>query len=581
MKYLFVIFWLCVLAAPSSAETITIKSGEHGTFTRLVLYLPDKSGWQLEQDKRKVSIVFPGKRYEAVLDQVFLKITRERIGEVNVLPAKGRIELLLNCDCVATAFEYRPRIMVVDVAPEGPSSTEVKPVNRGFLNDFWIDTILKHEVASEATPVETSSERDVVEVGDSAFSGIVDAIMQKASQGYLTASAGTYSENTRSAQIVPHLSTGPHGSEADGASFSVAPHIIKTNNEERFDCGAQLRPMLESNGFGTEIASLQSKLIGDDGEVSHDVAEQMARSYIYFGLPQEARQILKLADATVREKYTPTLRFLDVDSWAGGLPPKTTVGCEALAELAFVVISGGQPEALVSPEGFLKQFKSLSPHLRELIGPRLSAALRVNARNNIAEKLDEFLSKAQPKPESLAEVLKTNNYETVSLEIEAAAADSTRFQDYGPEASIPQEVQEDGGYEEAIDPSLMETFLKEYDGSLPDETLAKLLVSLRTDEGKFKSAVAEIRNSEILSVSDKEALLSRVVSNATTTGSTRNFLEMAFFLHEQEIARLSESRRSEIRARLLELGFDEKAEALVPQASLPADQTGFLERDVL
>lgn len=581
MRFLVAILLLCLVADPVAAKTINIKSGEHGTFTRLVLYLPEDAEWQVQQDKRTVSVLFPGRRYDAFLDRVFFKITRDRIGQVTALPSEGRINVLLNCDCVATAFEYRPRIVVLDVAPQAQSDAEKKTVNPGFAEDFWIDNILKPNSGNEVKPVEAVPERDIDDARDSAFSGFVDAIMQKATQGYLTASARTSAENNSSTRIVPHVSVGPHGSKGDGASFDVAPHVTETVAYERFNCGARLRPRQGSNGFGSEIASLQSKLIGDDGDVSRDVAEQMARSYIYFGLPHEARQILNLADETTSEKYLPTLAFLDVDNWEGGLPPKAIVSCEALTKLAAEVVDEHSSEVLVSPEEYLKQFKLLSPHLRKLIGPRLSAALRIQNRNGMADQLDGVFLKAQHRAEPLTDVLKKNKYEQVSLEIESVAADSTKNTDHVPDASSLQTSHQNVGNNERSDPSLMRTFLKEYDGALPEDTLTKLLVSLRADEGKFKSAVAEIRSSEVLSATDKEALLSNIVGNATANGGTRDFLEMAFFLQEQEIALLSEGLRSEIRARLLELGFDEKAEALVPRAGLPINRADSLDPEVL
>ena len=579
MRFLLTFLGFFLLSGSAIAATVTIKSGEHGPFTRLVLYLPEVTEWKLEQDQRDVSISFPGKTYDTFLDEVFIKITRERIGEVIPSPGDGRIGLRLNCDCVATAVEYTPRILVVDVRPGKPPLDEVTPTTTAFPSIDWFDEILTPAPRPSVInlPVLEEPELDEPEIG--AFAGIAEAIMQKASQGYLTTNPTTQIVEAAPSQIIPNVSTTSEDAERNGALYHLdGNHIAETRPRVRYDCGAKLRSAREVDDFVREIASLQLQLVTEGGEVSSDVVLQLARSYIYFGLPEEARHILKLADASASDQYQPVLDFLTVDSWKGGQPPKASIDCAPLAELAETLTGDATTGLDVSAAEFVQHFRSLSPYIRDLIGPRLAVALRNKNRKHYAEQLDYYLVHATPEPDSSNDVLRQNTYEHVALELEAAAAT--------PDANASRHSK-DPGHEspdiadakaEPADPSLMHSFLKEYDGALPKVTLSKLLVSARIDERNFKAAILEIRKADALSTEDRIGLMSEVVRQASANGSTQEFLEMAFYLDADEIGRLADDQRSEARKRLLELGFDDKADAYTTKDHSPQEHASLGQR---
>ena len=571
---------LCCLAASASAATVRVKSGEHGPFTRLVFYLPEAVEWHMDQQDRVVTIAFPGQRYGVFLDEVFIKITRDRIADVKAVPTEESIVLRLNCDCFATTVEYSPRILVVDVAPGQSPVRRTKPAAAPFPFKDWVqaalDTVPVPDTKEPVAPAETTPEVHESDV----LSGIVDAVVQKASQGYLTANDLSVAENTAPAEPIPNLTKALSSSPVLPDRNRNGPHVAEPVTPLRFNCGAAKRPGVEEHEFIAEIADLQTQLITERGEVSGDVVQRMARSFIYFGLPQEARNILFLADQSVAEMFAPAISFLDIDGWEGGQPPPRTVACEGLAEVTETVSKDGSAGLQDSPDEFVARFAALSPHLRTLLGQRIVAVLRSNAKNDYAAALDAFLGNASPVETSRSKALAQNRFPEVVLELEAAAQLPRATDGQGRDEIHSAGAGAGQNPADSTDPALMQTFVKEYDGALPEVVLAKLSINARVEEREYKAAIAEIRNAEVLSPKARRALISNVIGKTAAQGSTQSFLEVAFYLEQEEIRKMPESLLSDVRERLLSLGFRDKAEGFSLPDEGPREHAAVMTGDL-
>ncbi|MGB7268908.1 MAG: hypothetical protein WBC90_05245 [Albidovulum sp.] len=122
---------VCALVAligtvPAQAETVRIRSGEHETFTRLVVELRQKAPWQLGRN---------GTGYELRLDQpdiefetgtIFARVPRTRLADVVQLDGQSALGLTVSCDCHAEAFEAAGGRIVIDMK-DGPA-----PANSAF-----------------------------------------------------------------------------------------------------------------------------------------------------------------------------------------------------------------------------------------------------------------------------------------------------------------------------------------------------------------------------------------------------------------------------------------------------------------
>ncbi len=116
-----------LFALPAGAETITVRSGDHAGFSRLVFPFSDPVEWQMGRVPGGYEIRFrrPDVRFD--LSRVFRKITRERIRSLAETGEKGwqGLTIRIGCDCHADAFEFRPGLLVVDIKDGPPDENSV------------------------------------------------------------------------------------------------------------------------------------------------------------------------------------------------------------------------------------------------------------------------------------------------------------------------------------------------------------------------------------------------------------------------------------------------------------------------
>lgn len=104
-------------ASPVVAETVKIRSGEHGAFTRIVAE-DGARGWSLGRAGAGYELrLAETTRYD--LSRAFRLIGRDRIATLEPGPVPGSLLIGLACNCHATAFVTPSGALVIDVA-DGP-----------------------------------------------------------------------------------------------------------------------------------------------------------------------------------------------------------------------------------------------------------------------------------------------------------------------------------------------------------------------------------------------------------------------------------------------------------------------------
>ncbi|MFM7443540.1 MAG: hypothetical protein ACKO2N_06460, partial [Tabrizicola sp.] len=113
--------FLLAMAGPASAETALVYSGEHGSFTRLVVELPSESDWTVGRTPSGYAFaVKQGIQPDYDVTGVWQRISRSRASALQVDPDTGALLLSIGCDCHVFPFEYRPGAVVLDIKP-GPA----------------------------------------------------------------------------------------------------------------------------------------------------------------------------------------------------------------------------------------------------------------------------------------------------------------------------------------------------------------------------------------------------------------------------------------------------------------------------
>lgn len=125
MRLLALAVLLWFLPAPVTAAPARVSSGEHGDFTRLVVYAGPADGWTAQSwalgrtesgYELRIHALTEGYDTTAVFDRV----TRDRLADLVPGAGSGALGLALSCDCHIAPFVVEPGILALDIR-DGPA----------------------------------------------------------------------------------------------------------------------------------------------------------------------------------------------------------------------------------------------------------------------------------------------------------------------------------------------------------------------------------------------------------------------------------------------------------------------------
>lgn len=107
----------------ADAETISLRSGEHDGFSRLVLNPSSPDGWTLGRDGK--DYVLRLSNADTVFDTsaVYRLIPRARLADITPGKVAGSLRLTVHCACHAIAFQTGSGRIVIDIA-DGPPAPD-------------------------------------------------------------------------------------------------------------------------------------------------------------------------------------------------------------------------------------------------------------------------------------------------------------------------------------------------------------------------------------------------------------------------------------------------------------------------
>ncbi len=121
-----------LIGSPAVAETVRVRSGNHASFSRLVVPLSTPVEWILGRSENGYILEVEDKDLEFDLAGAFDRIPRTRITALRADRGRPRLEVDLGCDCHATAFVYGAAAIVIDVndGPPQPGSRFEMPIDQ-------------------------------------------------------------------------------------------------------------------------------------------------------------------------------------------------------------------------------------------------------------------------------------------------------------------------------------------------------------------------------------------------------------------------------------------------------------------
>lgn len=177
----FVLALLAIVASPAMAQDeIAVRSGEHGTFTRLVIDTIPPEGWSAAQNQREVTLTLPNLNPLAT-SGIFARIPRTRL--LSTQTNGSEFNLRLGCDCPVQVFALEDRVLVIDI--RDPNSAPVTQATD------LAATLVEQPVQDENTtpaPVPTEIAAPTVPNLDAIRERLVEQLTRAADQGLLSLS---------------------------------------------------------------------------------------------------------------------------------------------------------------------------------------------------------------------------------------------------------------------------------------------------------------------------------------------------------------------------------------------------------
>ncbi|MEI4233401.1 hypothetical protein [Roseovarius sp. D22-M7] len=410
------------LAGAASAQTVSVRSGEHGSFTRLALDMPYKAEWQMaaEGEVRKIRFSEPGLDFDTT--RVFDRIGKGRLRAID--PAPGELELDLACDCGVQAFWHTDTMLVLDIGeafprvatPPQPSipsaSAPEKDIPHRTTPSNDVNARLSRRFATRLPDMRfpdptgaggPSSEDERADLSQMRKK-LLTELGRAASQGLLTPSPRTRPESERLTDTgtAQPASAAPRGEDSaatavaqpsGGAALNLRAQssiddaissiqLATTPADGNADCPTaelvDLPSWAGTEPFHQQIGALNRQLLREFDRPDEEIALQLARAYLHFGFGAEARQILDLrsrgseADRILHE-ISLIMDHGHVSS-VGRLADMT--GCGEPAVLwALLAMPAVPVEAVFDHKALLRSFAALPAPLRNSFGPELARRL--------------------------------------------------------------------------------------------------------------------------------------------------------------------------------------------------------------
>ncbi len=121
-RIFFIAFMILVPAAALAAgETVSVRAGEHGDYSRLVIPKAP-AGWRIATSDRKIEITFPEKDYAFELSDIIDKRKAHRVLNARVIDGENSRALVLSltCNCPVRTSKSAGDSIVIDIFNDAP-----------------------------------------------------------------------------------------------------------------------------------------------------------------------------------------------------------------------------------------------------------------------------------------------------------------------------------------------------------------------------------------------------------------------------------------------------------------------------
>lgn len=567
------------LAVPAGAETARVYSGEHGSFTRLVIELPVATEWVLGRTEGGYAFATTGpEQPDYDLSRVWQRITRARATGIATDPETGALRLGIGCACHISPFEYRPGVVVLDIKPgAAPQSSPVEasfesrwmrmatpdqsPISAPLPEYRWLDhrsvagptdqpLPLPLPLATGGVSLDPLRSELLEQLARGAADGIVDMELPVRPSGSPRTGVGDLPWSGIRIGEQPGLSVNlPGATRKDPASESTCA------NEALLDItawGGSASPL-------DLLAAARSGLYGEFDQVDPDAVLRSVRLHLYLGFGAEAVQMAELVsdapEAEALSLYGSMGRIIDGDP-DPATPFAMMLECDGPAALWAALARDRLPRGKgMNRAAILRAFLALPPHLRNHLGAGLAERFLAIADPDAARMIRDAMARApHAEAQSIALLDAANELQLGNPDAaqrHAAEAVALDGNDAGGLVTLVEAHFRNLQPLEADVPETLRSFQGEAGETVRGEQLKRAIVLSLALSGQFDAAFGYPDLAE-----DVIADLWRV---AASRADDDTFLRHAVLPAGAVPPKLAENLELEVAKRLLHLGFPDAA----------------------
>jgi hypothetical protein len=582
-------FFLSLVASVAHANVVTVTSGEHDGFSRLVFSHDGAMTWTLAREDEGYSLEFTGNEVSYDIADAYRRMTTQRIGLLRQDERDNSLKLRINCECYAFPFELRLGILVIDVrdgnAPaesvfeldvtakrkkpltgvrritpvsnEAMSSLSVSinpPVSQDLVTAIQTAVRKPNQISLPKSPILDVARNDLIwEISKGASAGIVDMhdsleLQLQSSQTAVGSRQLRIGENAGAFEI--------SNESVEGLLTADGTSCLK---DEQIDVGS----------WGETVFSLS--LAGLLQEFDQPDAQQLleiVRRSIYAGFGAEARAILNTFNSTVTDyKVLFALSYIVDLELPENLVFEGMEQCETKVAL-WAVLSNREElsRSRVATSAVMQAFSGLPLHLRRHLGPGLADRFLAYGDVGTARVIRDAIFRASDS-RSPSEQLLDANMDLVQGELGLANAKLKNILgSIGPAAleSTATLIKLQTAAGDEVDQKLAtlnEALLHEAGGGEDEGSLRNSLALAYASQDKFQEAMSLASGRGHIEEEVWEILANR--------GSDNALLSQSLELDKTVISAFNTDLTRKIIRRLIDLGFPTEAKRWLSIDSKP------------
>ncbi|WP_126623163.1 hypothetical protein [Oceaniglobus ichthyenteri] len=402
-----------VLPHAAAAQSVRVRTGDHPTFTRLVIDFPETPDWKLGRNAGRYELRLDATNVVFDLRDAFRRITDDRIADLQDLGG-GRLALSVGCECRLDVRTLPNGGLMIDVRDGGAPATDrweqsldanPRPAYRPGASPrpVTLPVVLPSRPAEPTMGPLVSIASDAVP--DPGFqraadvqTDLVEQTARAASQGLITLDAsGTdtirrkLEEDLAKVASKNILTSAPNiliETQIDRDSREGTPErsdaqLVPCIEPARIDVGAWFEYEAARNGLGEARANLVDSRDRLD-PLAHGV---LARMLIYLSFGLEAKTLLNdgPGDIPDRTLLLELAEIMDGRALATNAILTTQMNCDSPSAL-WGVLAADQISRSdeINVSAVVRSLSSLPSHLRQFLGPKVALKLMSSGNKEAA-----------------------------------------------------------------------------------------------------------------------------------------------------------------------------------------------------